>query len=487
MNNIAVINLISVQPWFYKPVKGDESQLERLETYTKSLTGVSEYVFLTEANRGIPGKNCVEKETWSEHELIKELLRLSEGYDNVIYYWGDCPLLDTELSNKMIQTHRESYSEYTFADGYPRGLAPEITDSAILAPLVKLSKEMSGPVTRDTFFNVVKKDINSFELETEISPRDLRLYRISLTTDCLRNFHQVKRFIEAGAVDAETITGLIENREELLLTEPAYIQVEISKKNIQNVSYLPKRASGKEFMDMETLDAAIEKVKEHCDDAVWGFSTESEPSTHPAIGEILRKIAKVPGFSLYIDTSGLGWKQEDLDFMKASDNIHTIFCLDALESTIYSELRGEGQSEAWSKALELINACPERTWVQAVRMYKNEEDIEKFYRYWQEHTSSIIIQKYNNYCGTLSNEKVTDLSPLTRKACWHIKRDLFIDTEGDILLCFNDLNKECVLGNIQRDSLKDVEEKRQEQYEKHLKQDYNTLCRNCDEYYTYNF
>ncbi|MDX1697231.1 MAG: hypothetical protein R3308_03050, partial [Thiohalobacterales bacterium] len=47
-------------------------------------------------------------------------------YDNLFYFFADCPLLDPELSGRMLENHRKYYADYTFADGYPYGLSPEI-------------------------------------------------------------------------------------------------------------------------------------------------------------------------------------------------------------------------------------------------------------------------------------------------------------------------------------------------------------------------
>ena len=126
-------------------------------------------------------------ENWNKELLINTLFNESKGYDNLFYYYGDCPLLDKKLTEEMFGDHINYYAEYTFADGYPYGLTPEILDVNILEALTLLAQNQKDKIDRNTIFDIVKKDINSFELETKISEKDVRLLRVSLTCDSKRN------------------------------------------------------------------------------------------------------------------------------------------------------------------------------------------------------------------------------------------------------------------------------------------------------------
>ena len=78
-----------------------------------------------------------------------------------------------------------------------------------------------------------------------------------------------------------------------------------------------------------------------------------------------------------------------------------IVSLDASNEATYRALRGEGFAEASRTAEELLALFPDRTWVQAVRMKENEEDLEVFYRAWKARTENVIIQKYDSFSGVL--------------------------------------------------------------------------------------
>ena len=99
----------------------------------------------------------------------------------------------------------------------------------------------------------------------------------------------------------------------------------------------------------------------------------------------------------------------------------------------------------------------------------------------------MIIQKYDHFCGFLPDKRVTDLSPLKRLPCWHIKRDVNILINGDIYICREDLKRQYPLGNALEGNLQAAWQKGARYYHSHLKGELPDICRNCDEYYTYNF
>lgn len=133
-------------------------------------------------------------------ELFETILKNAEvgEYDNIFYIYGDTPLIDLGITGRMYSNHIKYFASYTFAEGFPYGLAPEIIKTDILSSLIRLAEKQHVPVTRDGVFEVIKKDINFFDIETEISGTDQRMLRVSLSADTKRNFNQMKRILDAG-------------------------------------------------------------------------------------------------------------------------------------------------------------------------------------------------------------------------------------------------------------------------------------------------
>ena len=431
--------------------------------------------------------------------LISLLIEISEGYRDIFYFFADCPLIDTDLTEKMYANHGKYFSEYTFADGFPAGTGVEIINTSILPVLKKLAGDDRSPVERKSVFSVIEKDINTFEIETEISPDDQRLLRVSLFPDTRRNFLQLramfplleKRGAFSGDVSlSEAVLKTVRENGEILRTLPVFYEIETTCGSRQQVSYMPEEdRCGTDEMKLEDFSALAGRIGRFSEDAVISLSVRNEPSLHSDPAGLAEAVLAVPGLKLLIETSGTGWKEGDIERILALDGgrITWIIDLDALDTRMYRSLRGEGREEAYAFSERLLSESPENVYLQAVRMKENELDTEQFYKYWKEKTNNVIIQKYDWCCGKLEQKKVTDLSPVKRLPCWHLKRDMIIRSDGTVPLCRDDIECSHVFGNVFSDSLEEIWNKGLDIYRQHLEEDYPGLCLNCDEYYTFNY
>jgi spiro-SPASM protein len=418
----------------------------------------------------------------------------ADGFDNVFYFFADCPFLDSALAARMHANHVRYWADYTFADGYPYGITTEILTRETVNRLRGMADGAGAP-RRDTLFTVLKKDINSFDIETEISSHDMRLMRLSLTADSERNFLLLSRIAAGGARDAEAACAFLLKQQESHRTLPAFFPIQIVERCPQACSYCPYPHIGGNilaksgFMPVETFSRLVRKISDFAGDAVIDISLWGEPALHPQAADVITAALDVPGIDLVIETSGIGWEKGIFQRLRAAREKQPrwIVSLDASNEATYRRLRGEGFTEALRTAEELLAVFPDRTWVQAVRMQENEEDLEVFYRTWKARTENVIIQKYDSFSGFLPDRSVADLSPLKRFACWHLKRDMAILLDGTVPLCKEDLRTSVKLGNALVDDLSAVWESARGIYRSHLSGEYPGICAACDEYYTYNF
>ena len=497
MRNCAVINAINLSPYASMPLPTGVTAFESVCAYAQDLPEVEKVFILAEPTNSInDGQGLpLVKESWNVQEMLKTLEDLGGEFEHIFYLFGDTPLLDAAISEKMYANHIRYFTQYTFADGFPLGLTPEIIKTSSISMMRKLAEEHETQIQRDSIFSVIQKDINAFDIETEIAGNDQRLLRISLSADNKRNYLQLESLIKAGAEDLESTVRAVEKNGHFFRTIPAYASIQIINGCPQACSYCPFPQFGGAILEQRTemslqqFEVIIDKLHAFTEDLVVNISLWGEPSLHSKVPDLAEAVWAKPGFSLLVETSGVGWQEEQMRRMvdAGGNRLRWIVSLDAIDEALYRDLRGEGFEEAQKTASLLIELCPDNAHVQAVRLKQSEDRLESFYRSWKEKTDNVIIQKYDHFSGLLPERKVTDLSPLVRMPCWHLKRDLSILLDGTVPVCREDTNKSLVLGNIFHDTVENIWSRGTEWYLKHLKAEYPTLCRQCDEYYTYNF
>jgi spiro-SPASM protein len=495
MKNLAVANGLTLSSYSFQKLPGGGDCPQRVLAFARRLPEVQKVHILLAGDAPCPpGFEAVRLPAGGVGDLLGALARLAEGADHLFYFFADCPLLDSPLASRLLENHRKYYADYTFADGYPLGLAVEILRPGVLPALAELAKgcpEVQA-ADRGAVFEVVKKDINAFDVETELAPADLRLLRLSLSSDTKRNHLLLTRLLEAGAADAESACRLVQEKPELLRTLPAFYSIQIVAGCPQLCSYCPypkfgiQRTGKQGEMELERFVGLADKIRAYSGDAVLSVSLWGEPAYYSRFPELASAVRE-RGLRLIVETSGVGWDPAVLGQIANGPGIEWIVSLDADSPELYRKLRGEGYQEAL-RAIDLLAArFPSQVHVQAVRMKENEERLEDFHRAWKARTGKVIIQKYDHFSGLLPDRRVADLSPLKRFPCWHLKRDLCVLIDGRVPLCREDVNLRHPLGNLFEEELAEVWARGQQLYRDHLRQEYPSLCAGCDEYYTYNF
>ncbi len=502
MTAIAVLDCVGIRDLALSPLAGGPSALERVLAKVREVPGVEEVVLVSDRDFPRPAVPFVKVEGPGSRPFLDALGAVharSEGRDALIRVRGDAPFLDPGLTARMLGDFRRYRAEYYFADGYPAGVAPEILAPRILPALRALAEKAPEPLGEEGFFAVLQKDINSFDLETEISRVDLREYRLSLTCGTRRGRAACERLLALGATDSESILDLVPANLSLLRTLPAFLSVQVVGGCPQACSYCPYPRFGgdilarRDFMPVERYARLMDEAADFCGDAVIDLSLWGEPSGHPDFPALVKSTLRHEGLSLIVETSGVGWAEEVLEKAAslADGRMDWIVSLDETDPGAYARLRGPGFEEARARVESLLRLFPGRVHVQAVRMKENEERLEDFYRGWKTRTENVIIQKYDSFCGTLPDRAVSDLSPLDRRPCWHLARDVSVLLDGSVPPC-----RECwapgmpegaeILGNVFQEGLAALWARGETWFRRHVQRDYPGICGRCDEYHTYN-
>lgn len=517
MNAIIVLFAGNLSDEAFEPLYNGKNSITLTLQQAQKFPGAGKIALLVSQGNFsfLEGVQIEQRETWTKRSLLEKIAELQAGFDFAYFAFADCPFLEPTLAGAMADRHLRYSAEYSYADGWPFGLAPEILSGVTAAILAKILGDDDGPVERDILFSVIQKDINAFDIETEISPEDLRCHRINLCADSKRNVLLLKRFITAAADKipcASDVQKIITEQPQILRTLPNFYPIQVFGGCPQKCALCPYPAltdvqNRNDFMDSEKFDSLLDKITAFSGDAVIDLSLWGELSLHPEKMKLIESVVKRNELALVIETSGVGWKADELEkCAKLCKNtgkrkntlapLSWIVSLDACEPRRYEQLRGGGFTQANDCVKKLFSLFPQDSYVQAVRVCGSEDDTENFYRYWKETAplggKNIIIQKYDDFCGFLEKKQASDISPVIRQSCWHIMRDMPVLIDGSVPLCREYLSalkgeKNEILGNVFTDSLESIWQNADRYYREQCVKNFTGLCADCDEYYTYNF
>ena len=488
--------------------------------------------------------DVVAREEWDAKKLVAELADWTKdkGEASLVFALASSPFYDAALTKELLSHHKKYASEYTFAEGYAEGLVPVVIDSGALKSLAALAVTIpdNPPINSRTLFEVMKSRVNSFEVETLIAPRDVRFYRFDFSCVTRRallacqNLYQAAAsrgiFEKAGEESfADDLGALAAKTPQVQRVVPSFYDVQVSAwtrdtpvyspyaaEYAKKFSHAPSFAREKNprcFMPLEQLKKIADEAAEFSGEAVVSLSAWGEALAHPDIYTIIESVLAHSGLSLMIETDG-SLVTRDLAERAASiahnappranghKKIYWMIKIDAVDQEMYGKMRaadetggGDDGSPSFEKADAAYKILGEffgdAAYAQFTRTTVNEMQLEAFYRGYKER-GNLVIQKYDSFCGRLPNLRPADLSPLERGPCWHFMRDMVIFSDGSVPLC-----KEQVLDALPGINVfeKGIESAWQkiEEIALHEKTDIQKMimpceiCKDCDEYYTFNF
>lgn len=459
-------------------------------------------------------------ENQSEYDVLCKMSEIceNENADYALVSFNDTPFTDVELVQELTKNHVEYKSEYTFADGYPYGFCPDAIDSGILKILAAKIKDDDKTefLKRNFLYELIKKDINSYEVETILSETDWRLFRFNFSAEKKETFTACKNLfseLNGQKLSAEKTAALAASSPSVLKVLPGFYNIQICGYE-EKTLYSPYKSeyekkflkspekSPSEIMKTEKVLELVKRISEFSENAVIGLSAFGECFSHPDIIKIIEEIIKHEGLCVFAETDGLSFTDEIVLNLKnlyekypqkknAFPKIMIAVKLDAVSEDFYKKIHPECAdgdfAKAFSAAQNLANALPGCVYPQFVRMQQNEDELESFFRFWNEKNGgNLIIQKYDDFAGLLPQYKVADLSPVERNVCWHLRRDLTVLLNGDVPLCHSCVFSN-VIGNVWESSLEEIWKKLDSVILEHINKKYNEKCGKCDEYYTFNF
>lgn len=431
----------------------------------------------------------------SQHGLVETIAaRVGDASTEIVFAYLDQPFLNVELTRRLLARHREFRAEYTFADGYPTGLAPEIVSGRAVTHLLQMADDVTR-VDRSGLFPIVQKDINRLDVETELSAVDQRLLRLHLCVDTRANLLACERLAEGAPHAIDEWAAHVDARRGLHRTLPRFVSVQVIEQEVQRLAYSPYpllrddvRAPGR-AMDPDRFVRLVDEIETLAPEAVVHLSLWGELALHRQALGLVRTVLAKPALRLLVETSGVGWSTGAAAELLAIEDERFVLIvgLDSADEEVYRQVRGDGFREAHAFADEAVRRLGSRAYLQAVRCELTEPALEATYRGWRERTENIIVGKYDWFSGRLAQRKIGDIAPIDRFPCWHLQRDLCVLVDGSVPLCREDIDAQTGMGNTFEDGLEACWNAGARRFGDHVEGRYQGICESCDEYYTFNF
>jgi spiro-SPASM protein len=166
-----------------------------------------------------------------------------------------------------------------------------------------------------------------------------------------------------------------------------------------------------------------------------------------------------------------------------------IINLTTLKEQIYKDIYGRDLLGSILEKISLIKPLIDKKnfYVQMLKIKEIEAEIEEYFNYFEKLDIQVLLQKYNSYANRMQEKRVSNLTPIQRDFCWHLARDLYIQSNGDVTACKQ--VEDVVLGNIKKQPILDIWNQNTKRFESSFNQKHSDIdlpCLKCDEWYTFN-
>ncbi len=416
--------------------------------------------------------------------------------------------------NEFILTESQKYLvDYYYGENFPEGIVGEVFNNSILNELIKLSND-KDIYHHNIIFDILLRNISIFDVDL-VEGFDYYLpYRISFSISDYSSLPIIAKLSiekdkeqdrdkdnekEKEKVNFDFFENLninikweyIEERlkeKEILYTIPKTYIIELSSKcnfNCIHCLYPLTLNRKNEFLNKNLLFDFVEKNNIYFKDVVFIIGGFGEPFIHPDFYEIINFLSRKN--KVFIETNGSFLSEDIFENFSNISNINLVISIDAIKVDTYKKL-GKNMilSFLLNTVVKLLNKYPDNIYISYLRIPQNDDELEEFYNFFQKYEKNIIFRKYNSYSKKLPDIEVADLTPVERFPCYHLRREVFILSDGRIALCYSDYNGQILNSNIS-EPIENIFQKMKYYYSFHCKENYENICENCNEFYTYFF
>ena len=441
-----------------------------------------------------------------EHELflIQKLLKNNQDIQTVAYFDSIFPLWDVEITSKIFSNHNAYKADYSYGENLPPGISPSIFSESLIT-IFQIEHEdvftrHNIPIPLNTY---IEKNINDFHVEIHYEEPDFRLLRLDFSAKTLRSLIKIDSLLPKLSLEEppyQQLDAILKSSPDILRVAPSYLEIEPIQDCEYKCTFCPRQ-----YLELPTIimnEALFAKIEDYLNHSLGDtsicFGGLGEPLQHPKINEILQQFLKNEYLHfLVVETNGYHLDKvfsitENVNFQK----LRWVINVNSLKN--YSEIHGveisyrervkQNIKQFTEKIKQQNQNSLKQIYIQMLKMNENEEDIDDIDCFAKELGVNFLLQKYNSYISLMPEKRVSDMTPLERFPCVHLRRDMSIRANGDILFCKQGVHGDHILGNLNNSSLQEIWNAQQENWINHFQKNYTKTpdCHSCDEYFTFN-
>ncbi len=226
------------------------------------------------------------------------------------------------------------------------------------------------------------------------------------------------------------------------------------------VQYLqqPKKVLGQEHFEF-----ILKKATEYENIEIIGLNFYNEPTIDPYFEERLKSINNT-AYKLSLYTNGSGLNEQRLKLIKQYGFLHNLYLnIPSLDKNEFNNMTGSSNYDHSIYILEtaLDMGLPVVISIQGTgeRWKNNVRDIKKKYSSRLNEPMSIFSTwKTDDRAGSLQNKYNRNISVKNEYllGCRDLLNALYVDINGNCLMCYNDINRNHIMGNIFRNNLSEI-------------------------------
>lgn len=300
---------------------------------------------------------------------------------------------------------------------------------------------------------------------------------------------------------SDIFTCLLDNSH-LFRSYPSYLELEIYRSCKASCSFCPRQSIDKtkdgSQLNIENIRVLMDTVESGNSELTVCLGGMGEPLLHPELTSICKEIVTSHKLKELIIETAFYKNVENLsDLLSSLDENQKKKCsiiinLNTLSEDKFIELHKAPTTvnKILEKLQSLKTQFPTVSFhVQMLRMQENDSEINEYFTYFEKLKIPVILQKFNRFLNHLEEKRVTDLTPVKREFCWHLARELYVQANGDVSACRQLIEKEVILGNINKESIMEIWNRNSNTFRHSLKLEHELTglpCLSCDEWYTFN-